>query len=250
MKSIFLSDYARLSPHTPSASLKDVRTSRRLTLFTVTFAVALVGCSSSPEPGTAHAPPSTNAHASKLPETNLETGFTRIIAGAGDSVTSIPGSASAQYAYRFRQIDPASDRFTFQDRELSFYFRPRPSALHFQVENRQNRPVWIDWDRSTWVGVMGTEKIAHGTTRWSDRYGTQSSTQIVGLQRYSDYAFPISSLVDPGGSDQQLHRLLLPEDQSSIQYVNRVFGVDLVFRIDDRYVPYSFRFRIESAVPR
>ena len=205
------------------------------------WALALAGCSSSPSPESASPPPAAEPPPprveSKLPEADRETGFTRIVSGAVDSVTSIPGSTSAQFAYRFKQIDPSSDRFTFQDREMSFYFRPTPGALHFQIENRQNRPVWIDWDRSNWFGTLGTDKVAHGTTRWSDRYGNQPPTQLLGLQRYSDYVFPISSLVDPGGTDQQLHRTLFPEDQSAVQYIDRVFGVDLVFRIEDRYIP-------------
>ena len=118
------------------------------------------------------------------------------------------------------------------------------------MENRQNRPVWIDWDRSSWYGPNGNERVAHASTHWSDRYGSQSTTQIVGLQRYSDYVFPVSLLVDPGGNDQQLHRVLFPEDRTALQYVDRVFGVDLTFRIEDRSVPYSFRFKVASVVPR
>ena len=61
------------------------------------------------------------------------------MSGSGDSVGALPGSAQASYYYRFRQVDPGSDRFTFQDRDLSFYFRPAPAALRFEVENRQGR---------------------------------------------------------------------------------------------------------------
>ena len=220
------------------------------------LAVAVAGCSANPAPKSGAAPPqaaqssAANSPPSSIPAPNPETGFTQIVIGSQDSVGAIPGSAGARYAYRFRQIDPGSERFTYQDRDLSFYFRPTPTALHFQVENRQNRPVWIDWDRSTWSGWNGTDKVAHASTRWADRYGTQPPTQIVGLQRYSDYVFPISSLVDPGASDQQLHRVLFPEDQTAAQYTDRVFGVDLTFRIEDRVVPYSFRFRVASVVPR
>jgi len=202
----------------------------------------VAGCASTPHPQQASAP--------QTARPDPQTGFTRIVSGAGDSVGAIPGSATAQYAYRFRQIEPGSDRFTYQNRDLSFYFRPSPSALYIQVENRQNKTVWIDWDRSTWVGTFGNEKIAHGPTRWTDRYSTQPATQILGLQRYTDYMFPISLLVDPSGSGEQLHRTFLPEDNTALQYVDRVFGVDLVFRVDNANVPYSFRFKVASAVPR
>jgi hypothetical protein len=184
------------------------------------------------------------------PDPNPQTGFTRIVSGAGDSVGAIPGSAQAQYAYRFRQVEPGSDRFTFQDRDLSFYFRPSPVALYMQVENRQNKTVWIDWDRSQWIGTLSPEKVAHQPTRWEDRYGSQPPTQILGLQRYSDYMFPMSTLVDPAGSGQQLRRAMFPEDRLALQQVDRVFGVDLVFRIEGRNVPYTFRFKVASVVPR
>jgi hypothetical protein len=223
---------------------------------TIVLLLIACGCASNPAPHTAAAPqpdkvaPPKGAVESEIPGPDLHTGFTRIVSGSGDSVGAIPGSVLSQYAYRFRQIDPGSDRFTYQDRDLSFYFRPTPNALHFQVENRLNHIVTIDWDRSTWVGPNGSEKIAHNPTRWSDRYGTQSPTQILGLQRYSDYMFPISYLVDPGSTGQQLHRVLFPEDQSAIQYTDQVFGVDFSFNIDNRTVPYSFRFKVASVVPR
>jgi hypothetical protein len=200
---------------------------------------ALLGCSSSPTPETAEPPPSPDP------------GLSRIVSGAEDSVAAIPGSEDALYRYRFRQVDPASDRFTFQDRELSFYFKPTPDALHFQVENRQDRPVWIVWDRSTFTDPNGaTGKISHGSTRWVDRFKVQPDTQIPGLGRYGDYVLPLDYLLDPAGSDEQLHRPLFPEDHTAIQYADRTFGVDLVMTVEERPVTYSFRFRVASVIAR
>lgn len=196
------------------------------------------GCASGPGPA-------------ESPSPAPDPGFSTIVTGAADSVGSIPGSPDAPYVYRFRQIEPGSDRFTYQDRELSFYFKPTPDALHFQVENRQNRPVWIDWERSIFFDPHGrSDKVAHATTRWADRFKSQPSTQIAGLQRYSDYLLPLSYLYDPAGSTEQLHRPLLPEDSTAPQYTDRVFGVDLAFTVEDRPRVYPFRFRVASVIPR
>ncbi len=174
-----------------------------------------------------------------------------IVSGAQDSVESIPGSPDAPYVYRFRMTDPGGEGFKFQDRDLSFYFHPQPDVLYFQVENRQNRLVWIDWERSVFYDPNGnTDKVAHGTTRWDDRFKTQASTQIPGLQRFGDYALPMAYLYDPAGRTAQLHRPLLPEDSTSPQYMDRSFGVDLVFVVEDRPRTYSFRFKVASVIPR
>jgi hypothetical protein len=166
-------------------------------------------------------------------------------------VKALPGSPGALYRYRFRQIEPGSDRFTFQDRELSFYFRPTPAALFFQVENRQGRPVVIDWDRSSFSDPFGSGgKIAHAPTRWRDRYRTQAPTTISAQQRYSDYLFPIDYLVDSADPEEQLHRPLFPEDSSAPQYSDREFGVNLVFQIENTPRTYSFTFRVVSVIPR
>ncbi len=205
----------------------------------------MLGCATTEEGG------AVQPQGVQIQQPNPETGFTRIVAGAGDSVGPIPGSVTALYAYRFRQVDPPSDRFYFQDRDLSFAFRPAPDALYFQVENRQNSPVWIDWDRSTYDDGRGRKgKLAHAPTRWSDRYGSQPPTQIAGLQRYSDYVFPIDQLVDPAGDPRQLRRQMLTEDETAIQNTDRVLGVDLVFRVGDRNVTYPFRFKIVSVLQR
>lgn len=207
-------------------------------------AAALLGCAASSPPGSA-------PESAGNPATDDRQGFGEIVAGGSDSVSSIPGSADALYRYRFRQLEPASERFTFQDRDLSFYFRPAPEALYFQVENRQSRPVWIDWERSVFIDPHGrTSKLAHGTTRWEDRFKAQSASQITGLQRYSDYLLPLDYLFDPAGSSEQLHRPLLPEGTDAPQYTDRQFGVDLVFMVEDRPRTYVFRYKVSSVIPR
>ncbi|OGF09165.1 MAG: hypothetical protein A2W00_12230 [Candidatus Eisenbacteria bacterium RBG_16_71_46] len=210
------------------------------------FAAAMIGgCSSGPAPRSAQPPPS------PLPQVSPETGFSRIVSGASDSVGSQLGSPDALYRYGFRQILPGSDRFTFQDRDLSFYFRPSPDALFIQIENRQDLPIWIDWDRSTFDDpIGGSSRLAHSSTRWQDRYGNQTPTQIPGLQRYTDYLLPMDYLVDPAGRSEQLHRPLFPEDAAAIQFADREFGVNLSFRIEDKPRTYTFRFKVASVLPR
>ena len=206
--------------------------------------VVALGCSPSPSPESATPPPAPA-------QTNSATGFTGLVSGAMDSLAALPGSAEAVYRFRFRQVDPASDRFTFQDRDLSFYFKPSPSALFFQVENRQNTPMWIEWDRSVFYPPRGaTGKVAHASTRWDDRFRVQPATQIAGLMRYGDYVLPLEYLLDPAGSAEQIHRPLFPEDATALQYDNNEFGVDLVFRLDNSFRTYRFRFRVASILPR
>mgnify|MGYP003694556705 CR=1 FL=1 len=173
------------------------------------------------------------------------------MSGADDSVGAVAGSENALYKYVFRQTEPGSERFSYQDRDLSFYFRPSPEALFFQVENRQNRPVWVEWDRSIFIKpVGGTAKVAYSKTRWQDRFSTQAPTQILGLQRFGDYLLPIDYLYDPAGRPEQLHRPLLPEDNNAVYFGDAVFGVDLTFRIEDRPRTYNFRFKVASVSRR
>ena len=208
------------------------------------LAAFLSGCASGPQPGAPPEPAAPPPAARPgVPET--------IMSGAQDSTAAAPGSAGALYRYRFMQILPGSSTFTFQDRELSFRFRPAPDALYFQVENRQDRPAWIEWDRSVFYDPRGNSgAVAHAPTKWADRFNTQPPTQIPGLQRYSDYLLPLDYLVAPAGGTEQLHRPLLPEDDTAPQYSDKEFGVDLVFRIEDRPRTYSFRFKVASVIPR
>ncbi len=174
---------------------------------------------------------------------------TDLPAGSVAGLTTEPHEAL--FDIRFQMTLPSSSRFNFRDRDLSFYFRPSPEALSFQVENLQDRPVWIDWDRSVFRDVVGRSyKVAHAPTRWKDRFSTQAQTQIVGLQTYSDYLVPMDYLYDPAGSELQLHRPLVPVDNSAPQYSGSEFGVDLVFIIESQPRNYSFRFKVASVIPR
>ena len=237
----------RLTGPVDAPSLAGVRIIRARFLVAVVAAAVGSGCSSAPPPHSTAVPAKAVA-----PEAPMDA--QHLVLGGADSVGSIPGSPGAKYVFVFRQTDPPNDRFTFQDRDLSFYFRPSPTVLHFQVENRLDRPVWIVWDRSSFIGAFDTSKpLANADTRWAQRLTTPAPTQILGLQRYSNYVFPMDLLVDPGGvggADVQLHRPLFPEGETAPQYVDREFGVVLVFRIQDRMQTYSFRFKVRSVVPR
>jgi len=207
------------------------------------LAAGLAGCSAGPEPQSATPPPA-QAPASPSP----------YVSGAPDTAGSVPGSANAQYVFRFKQTEPSSAQFTFRDRDVSFYFRPSPTALYFRVENLQGRPITINWDECQFLDVDGrVGKVAHGTTRWRDRFSPQVFTQIGGQQQFGDYVFPMEYLIDPGaaaGADVQSHRPLVPEDASAPTYSGRSFGVDLAMTVQDRPATYSFRFVVASVIPR
>lgn len=207
-------------------------------MLAVAAAAMLAGCSASPPPE--YTPPP-----AALPPP--------VVSGAPDTAGFIVGSPNALYQFRFKQTEPGGD-FNFRDRDLSFYFRPTPTALFFRVENLQGRPVWIDWDRSVFLDINGRAgKVAHSTTRWRDRFGTQAQTQVPGQQQYSDFVFAMDDLVDPGTTgnvEEQPHRPILPEDQSAPIYSGRTFGVDLEFLVEDRPRTYSFRFQVASVIPR
>lgn len=217
----------------------------------IAIALLAAGCSSAPEPQVA-APPGQAAPPPGNPGETDASIERYVVGGGGDyAVGSIPGSPDAKYYYRFRMSDPPGEGFKFQDRELSFYFRPTPFALHFQVENRTDRLLWIDWDRCEFLSPLGVRgKVAHEGTQWAQRFTPQAATQLPPLQRYADYTFPMDYLVDPGGSPDQIHRKLLSEGEAAIHLLNREFGVDLVFKLEEQARTYRFRFVAVTAVPK
>jgi hypothetical protein len=234
-------------------------TPRRAAPAAVLLALLIAGCSSMPDPeptpgaAPANAQPPAGAVSGRpsIPPVNNE-GYTRIVVGAGDSTSALPGTPGAAYRFRFRMLQPSggSSGFNFQDRDLSFYFKPSPASVYFQIENRQNRPVTIDWEQSQFLAPNGQfGKLAHSTTTWDQRFSYQPPTTVNGLQRYGDYVFPNNSLVDPAGTGQQLHRVMLPEDQQAMQFTDRVFGMDLVILIEGQARTYTVRFKVDSVTP-
>jgi hypothetical protein len=220
-----------------------MRSPARFLALLAASAAMLAGCAPAPGPQSSPPPPSPSATESHA-----------IVSGAPDTAGSVPTSKDAKYIYRFKQSSPGSAAFNFRDRDVSFYFRPGPSALYFKVENLQGRPVWIDWDHSNFIDPNGRSgKVAHGTTRWQNRLSPPAMTQVPGQQQYGDYVFPMDYLVDPGAvtSDEaQPHLPLLPDDTSAPSYSGREFGVDLVFMIEDKPRTYSFRYQVVSVIPR
>jgi hypothetical protein len=213
----------------------------------VLWAVLLLGagCSSGPPPSATSGAGSTAGSSSPPPPAIVQ--GSELVSGEPSAVED----DEAPYRYRFRQVDPASDRFSFRDRELSFYFRPTPDVIHFQVENLQDRPVWIDWDRSSFVDWQGRSgRIAHRGVTWPERFNPPPPTQIAGLQHYADYVYSVDQLVAPASPGQLLRRRMFPVSTASPEFLDRNFGVDLVFMIEDKPYTYTFRFKVVSIVPR
>ena len=205
--------------------------------------LAAGGCGAASSPGLAPPPRTT------VPDRPASTA----VSNAADSVGAIPGSPDAMFVYKFRMTGPpGGSSFAYRDRDVSFAFRPSPNALYFSVENLQGRPVQIDWERSTFFDATGrSTKVGHSTTRWNDRYSPEAQSQVNGRQRYSDYVFARDDLLDPGGTpDTQLRRPLLPEDSSAPTYVDKSFGVDLVFIIENQPRTYPVRFVVSAAIPK
>src|SRR5438034_6795931 len=72
------------------------------------LAAVLAGCSSAPAPDSA-APPPDSTSPDRRPA--------NAVSSAGDSVGAVPGSADAQFVYRFRQTEPSgSNTFAFRGR--------------------------------------------------------------------------------------------------------------------------------------
>jgi hypothetical protein len=205
------------------------------------FAVAAfaAGCGGAPSP--ASAPP---------PGKPLLTP-SNVVSSASDSVGARPGSAIALFTYKFRQLQPPGS-FSYKDRDLNFSFRPSPNVLYIGIENLQGRPVQIDWDRSVFFEPNGrTSKVGHTTTRWRDRFSTQTPAQVMPQQRYSDYVFAMDDLLDPGSDeDTQLRRPLLAEDTTAPTNAGKEFGVDLVIMIENQPRTYTIRFQVQSVIPR
>jgi hypothetical protein len=111
--------------------------------------------------------------------------------------------------------------------------------------------VIIDWNKSTFIDPYGrTAKIAHATTRWADRYGTQAQTTLAACSASPTTASQATSSWNRAAAPDQLHRPILPEDASAPQFNDAVFGMDLVFLVEDQPRTYSFRFKVASILPR
>jgi len=158
----------------------------------VVLAAATMGCGAGSAPAVDEAPSAGGVSVAPAGKLN-----TVVSGGAKDSVESIPGSESSPYVYRFRMTDPSGSGFSYQDRDLSFYFRPGPDALYFQVENRQNRVVWIDWERSVFY-EPDAMPVADGVEprEFAVRL-TQAIAQIMQTRTADGYVFRVDLRLRP-----------------------------------------------------
>jgi hypothetical protein len=169
---------------------------------------------------------------------------------ADQNVQSLLGKLAAVNGKHFPKLvvvmtKPVESReLATQDESISISFRMARDAIGFELQNRTESPIKIDWDQVSFVETTGTAvRVLHSGVRLIAKDSPQASTVVPPGAKITDQITPISRIEYEGGwSVLPLLPEKIPEMRAACGKTFRVFmPLDIGSKIKNN----SFEFSVD-----
>ena len=148
-------------------------------------------------------------------------------------------------SYRFELLSPAaSQELTFSDELTEWKFVPTTSTIGFEVKNKSDKTVKLDWNQASFVDATGqAHKIAGTGVRYIDMNSPRTPTVVPPGANIKDALFPIDYV---RFSNQWNHEPIFPDCPACVALAGSEFTIFFPLDIGGTVREYIFRCRIKS----
>ena len=146
--------------------------------------------------------------------------------------------------YQFSLVKPVlSQNLLYQEDGLAFAFAPGQSGIALTLENRTDKPVKIDWNQVTYIGIGGNaSKVIHTGVRFIQADSPMPPTIIPPSAKITDVVVPTFALRQ--GNSGWTVEDILPGKSDAARVLGQTIGLFLTLEIDGRVKEFLFTFQI------
>jgi hypothetical protein len=156
------------------------------------------------------------------------------------------GSYAVEYS--FALIKPAeSQELKFEDQALSIGFLIVKPQITFQLVNKTDQPIKIDWIQVSYVDTSGSaHKVTHGGVRIIDRNSALPPTSIPPTAKVEDFIVPTDAISLQSGKWETND--LLPQGPVAKALEGKTFSLFMPLEVNGAVKNYLFTFKITKVV--
>jgi hypothetical protein len=180
----------------------------------------------------------------------------------GLSAVQRPENAKAEYGERkiVTLQEEDATKYSFEDELIRIVWMATPEQLVFDLTNKTNHSIKINWDKAVYIDENGKSKrVMHSGVTYKDRNNPQPPTTVARLATVSDLVFPTENVDWVGGpyGGWQIKPLFptssksgTPEDllAKAKKYVGKSVQVLLPLETEETVNDYIFVFKVNHVV--
>lgn len=164
-------------------------------------------------------------------------------------INFIDGSYPATYVVSM--IKPKAKKgLVYEDANMKISFNISEKQIQFDLKNKTEGPIKIDWNQVSYVDVLGnSHRVMHKGVKFNDRENPQPPSTIPPTANISDIVYPTdyvsySSGKYGGWSGQDL----FPDAPKAKLYKGKNFSVFMPLEIKGKTKNYFFGFKIDDVI--
>jgi hypothetical protein len=152
-----------------------------------------------------------------------------------------------QAKYNFAMTKPQENKeLVFDDKFLRIVFAVSKKQIGFNIRNKTDNPIKIDWNQVSYVDVLGkSHKVMHEGVKYISRNEPQSPTIIPPTAQLEDMVFPTDHVYFASGRYGGWRDIpLFPEAPAAKHFKGQLFSVFIPLDINGTIRNYFFTFKI------
>lgn len=143
-----------------------------------------------------------------------------------------------------------SKGLNYEDANINVAFDISKKEILFELKNKTDEPIKIDWNQVSYVDVFGaSHRVIHQGVKYIDKENSLPPTIIPPTAKISDRLFP-SNLVtySSGAYGGWRESNLFPEAPEAKKFKNQKFSVFMPLEVNGKVTNYFFSFKIDDVI--
>lgn len=158
---------------------------------------------------------------------------------------------SSKYDWNYSMIKPLKSKsLYFADENIDITFLITPTQIGFQLKNKTEKAITINWDEMIFVSVNDESKrVIHSGIKLTDKNIIQAPTTIAPKTKILDNIIPTENIYYSQRERKWIEKDLF-SSKNRADYVGDLFSIYMPLKIGDSNKTYTFTFKIEKVVKK
>lgn len=176
------------------------------------------------------------------------------------SLSSVESPADAKQQFGETKVvnfkDEDISKYRYEDDYINIVWYVAPKQFHFELKNKSNHTLKINWDDVSYVDINGeTGRVMHTGIKYTDRHNSMAPTTIPRNAKISDIILPSDNVYYVSGQyGGWRENYLIPSSYSSDaernigapKYVGQKMLILMPIMIENVQNDYIFEFTIDE----
>jgi len=134
----------------------------------------------------------------------------------------------------------------YEDEIIDITFAVTREQIGFDLRNKSEQPVSIDWNSTSYVDVSGnSHRVMHAGVKYADRDKSQPPSIVPPTARLKDTIHP-TDYVDFSKNFGWSTNSLFPRAPEAAHFDGKAFSVFMPLQVEGKIKNYLFTFTIEA----